>query len=377
MALPAALSGAIVVGWLGGGDAAEASSFRGACAASHSRNLIVVSARTGAVNRSFPDVDQGPVSAVTSDGHGGWFVGGGFGCVGAVSRPSLIHLRSDGRLDPSWKAPVPADRQSSTGFPSVTALARVGSTLYAGGLFGVAAFDVATGARRWVTRVDPLQPGTNSVLSVAASARIVYVAGYLGKVGSTPQRASLVALDAQSGSLLPWKAPALEKGSYVDALALAGSRLYVGGFTSTLGGSPRPGLAALSAGNGALTRWVPDGVGDVDAILVSGGYVFTAGYDGFGVSDSRTGRVPGWVKSLGLHGRHFAASGSIVYLAGDIRNTFTKVAGMPRNNLAAVNVVTHRVTSWAPKVNRYVGVVALAVSGNEVLVAGDFANKLG
>jgi len=39
--------------------------------------------------------------------------------------------------------------------------------------------------------------------------------------------------------------------------------------------------------------------------------------------------------------------------------------------------VTHRVTSWAPKVNRYVGVVALAVSGNEVLVAGDFANKLG
>ena len=80
------------------------------------------------------------------------------------------------------------------------------------------------------------------------------------------------------------------------------------------------------------------------------------------------------MKSLGLHGRHFAASGSIVYLAGDIRNTFTKVAGMPRNNLAAVNVVTHRVTSWAPKVNRYVGVVALAVSGNEVLVAGDFAS---
>jgi hypothetical protein len=83
------------------------------------------------------------------------------------------------------------------------------------------------------------------------------------------------------------------------------------------------------------------------------------------------------VKRLRLNGRHFAVSGSTAYLAGDNRSTFTKIAGLRRNNLAAVNLVTHRLTNWAPKVGRYVGVSTLAASAHEVLLGGDFTNSLG
>ena len=333
---------------------------------------MLISARTGAVNRSFPDVDQGGVSVVLSDGQGGWFVGGGFGCIGGVARPSLVHLRSDGRLDSSWQGTLPADPDSGTGFSPVSALARVGSTLFVGGVFGVAAYDVATGLRRWVTSVVPQEQGANTVVSLAANTSSVYVAGYFAQVAGTVTQ-SLVALDPQNGNLLSWQ-PQFPNGYSVWSLALAGTRLYVGGSLP----SPYSYLAALDANNGTVAPWLPASTGDnVETILVAGGDVFTAGQDGFGVADSRSGRSPGWAKRLGPNARHFAVSGNTVYLAGDDRSTFSKIAGLRRNNLAAVNLATHRLTNWAPKVNRYVGVSTFAASGSEVLLGGDFTNSLG
>ena len=354
----------------------ESSLAGGACQPKAARSLVLVSARTGTVDRSFPDVDRG-VYAVFADGQGGWFVGGYFRCVGAVVRPSLAHLRSNGSLDLAWAAELPR-ASTGQGLPTVVSLARSGGTpyaAYAGGSVGVLALNATTGARLWQA------PVTQSVLGVLRGMGVAVVAGphavYLGgdfrRVGGA-RRASVAALDPRTGRVLAWTAPSIQIGSgpgYVFTLALSGRRLFVGGSFDRVGGKPRSSSAALDTTNGALTAWtlVPAGGGDVDSILVVQDSVFMAGHAYFEVADSRTGhRLP----LAGVTARRFASFGNIVYLGSDQRDPFTQAAGKPRNNLAALDLASGEITRWAPNVARYVSVTTIAASHDQVLVGGDF-----
>ena len=64
----------------------------------------------------------------------------------------------------------------------------------------------------------------------------------------------------------------------VEALALRGNTIYVGGFFTAAGGQPRHNLAALDATTGAPTVWNP-GTSDVSvrALAVSGSTVYIGG----------------------------------------------------------------------------------------------------
>ena len=116
---------------------------------------------TGELDRRWPEAG-GSVLACVADGSGGWYVGGTFSSFAGVARAGLAHLRADGSLD-GWNP-------GANGF--VTALARIGPVVYAGGAFTtaggqprarLAAFDAATGA------VLDWNPGAdNSVYARAA-----------------------------------------------------------------------------------------------------------------------------------------------------------------------------------------------------------------
>src|SRR5215813_12284373 len=60
---------------------------------------------TGAARAPFPRIG-GTVTAIVSDGAGGWFVGGTLTTAGGLSLGDLVHIRSDGSVDPSF-APRP------------------------------------------------------------------------------------------------------------------------------------------------------------------------------------------------------------------------------------------------------------------------------
>ena len=334
-------------------------------------SLALISARSGAVLH----LSKLPVASAVADGRDGWFVSGGFG---------LARLLPNGKLDSAW-----GTRESRNLNCSRCGLVKSGSRLYVAGqrfevvpgtvgearVSVVEAFDASTGARLWVGSAP-----SRDVYALAASSTRVYVGGAFTSVGNV-KRQGLAAFDATTGRLLDWRAPSFhlsDTTSHIGALALSGSRLYVGGLFEAVGDKSRNYIAALDPATGALLPWNPKNAGSaaysVFEILVTRGQVVIAGDDGFAAASARTGRQLGWTSSIGGNAGRFAADGPLVYLGGGLRDPIRAFRG---NNLAAFNLKTGRLTSWAPKLAPYVDVGGIVPSGGQVLVTGMFTDSIG
>ena len=138
---------------------------------------------------------SGAVSVAVSDGGGGWFLRGEINGVGGVSVRGVVHLRSNGTLDPKW-------RLVSNG--EIDALARFGTTLYVGGMFtslsgsrrnGIAAVDTRTnsvlpglhGWRRQRTTASRGSPRSRSQRTVLPCTSAAASSGWTGSVGRRSQ----------------------------------------------------------------------------------------------------------------------------------------------------------------------------------------------
>ncbi|HEX6680192.1 MAG TPA: PQQ-binding-like beta-propeller repeat protein [Gaiellaceae bacterium] len=301
-----------------------------------------------------------PIRTAIADGHGGWFIGGGFIRANGFLRKRLAHIGADGRLDSSWKP------EANGNGVSVTSLARVGGRVYVGGDFA----GLQHRPRLWVGalgthsgRLLPWQPPRGEInypVLLAGEARM-----YLGGYG-VQDASGLTAL--RPDDALPaqgWHAivdTSNIEGGGVRAIARLGGRLYIAGWFGKVDGRPSPGLAALDARTGRLLRdWRPrprprycSGCSDVTALGAGRGLVF-AGVPGAVLAlDPRSGitrwraRVPGSeVNSLALAGQR-------LYVAGDF-------------GLRALDAATGRqLRSWSPPSTQS-GVTA-AQSGGRVLI---------
>lgn len=162
---------------------------------------------------------------------------------------------------------------------SVNAIAQVGCTLYLGGSFTAIGPNTGGGA---ILDNDggALAPGIPNLLAInndvwAAApddAGGWFIGGNFTKVGSAP-RNRLARINAD-GTLHGWDPNA---NSDVNALAVAGSTVYVGGgFTTLDGGTPRNYLAAIGT-DGVLQSWNPNANSFVYALAVYGSTVYAGG----------------------------------------------------------------------------------------------------
>ena len=276
------------------------------------------------------------------------YAGGIFNSIGGQVRHNIAALDATTGTATSWN-PNATGGQAYLGPSVVGALAVSGSTVYAGGGFTsiggqtrnhIAALDATTGA---ATSWDP-NPNLYTVDALGVSGSTVYAGGQFTQIGGQA-RYFLAALDATTGAATGGPGTGWNDywgsgdfGGPVNALALSGSTLYIGGRF----GSPRNLVAALDATTGFPTSWDPN---------ASGGY---GGFD------------PG--------GYSVAASGSTVFAGGD----FTQIGGKARNYLAALDATTAAATSWNPNPNNSNNncgcVLALAVGPDGSLWAGGVFN---
>jgi hypothetical protein len=196
---------------------------------------------------------------------------------------------------------------------------------------------------------DPDTVGVNGrVWDILVAGDTIYLAGAFtqitDEVGSTFQRNNLAAVDAATGQVTSWNPSAINpnnpSNSSVRSMALSsdGTRLFVGGTFTRVGGLARSRLAAVDPVTGAVDNdWKGTGTNNV-------------------------------VRAL-------AVSGERLYLGGD----FTQVMGEPRQHLAAVDTETATLDSvWKPTATKPDGtnsnVYAMDVSadGTRVYVGGLF-----
>ncbi|MCX7017203.1 MAG: hypothetical protein NTW86_32340 [Candidatus Sumerlaeota bacterium] len=332
-----------------------------------------ISATTGKVVGIVSQV-TGQVSACEPDGVGGWYIGGYITQVGSLARNNLAHILADGSVDPAWN-PGPNN--------TVEALAVSGSTLYVGGNFSmigglarnhIAALDCSTGA---ATAWNPADPG-GLVQAVAVSGSTVCIGGnFLGDC--------LYALDAVTGSYIPWGFGIMVNGT-VWALAASGSTVYLGGVFTGVGGQTRLYIAALDAVTGAVAPFNPSADGLVSALAVSGSTVYAGGrFTDIGgqprnliaALDATTGLATGWNPNASSTRVNpcvyaLAVSGSTVYAGGQ----FTTIGGQSRKCIASLDSATGLATAWDPSagISSSVIVTDLAVSGSTVYAGGSFTS---
>src|SRR6266487_4777773 len=143
-----------------------------------------VNGNTGEADFGSPRID-GPVTAVTPDGSGGWLIARTVFGADGIGRSRLMRVRADKSVDPTW--------------------------------------DVSSGA---------------IVNALLATSDRVSVGGGFGSIAGFPRR-NLAALDLATAQPLQWDPSVGGDGEHVRALALAGQTLYVGGAFTSVGGVVR------------------------------------------------------------------------------------------------------------------------------------------
>lgn len=340
--------------------------------------------------RSYVLYIDGSVTAVASDGKGGWYIGGDFGQVGNFNRDQLAHINSNGTVDANWSFTVNGS--------AIKAIVVSGSNIYVGGTFTQITDAVNTYARVNLARLKsdgtvdaawfPNASGTASTVNaLALSGGSLYVGGIFTTIGGISQN-HLAAVNTSNNSAQTWS-PGLASGAtnVIYDIAVSGDTVYVaGGFNGTIGGQSRKYVAGLSASSATAnaTGFNPNPNLPVYTLAVSkdgntvyaGGLFFSGGVlvsigggnlDFLAALNASNGTaILTWTPNPDGLVNDIVVSGDTVYVGG----SFSTISGDSRDYAAALSTNTAAVRDWNPVPDGTVN--TLAVSGGKVYVGGSF-----
>ena len=355
-------------------------------------NGVVLDTANGTRQSGWPTVEGGQVLAAVPDGSGGWFIGGDFDKVGGQSRLNVAHVRSDKTIDSAWN---PGTNNV------VRAMVVSGGYLYIGGDFTtvagitgytrLAALSVTTGVPRndW-TPTASAAVRAMAMATVGGTSYVVITS--LTTVNSVSHR-RLARVRANDGASDGGWLPGILDDN-VNALAIAGSAVYVGGSfdefddPNSSTNLERHGLGSFDLSTGDPTTWTVDvGGGFVNALVHDGSRLYAGGgfttigatnVEGLAAIDPSSGVVDAtWTPdpqvSLGFPNVYaLAVQGPNLVVGG----SFTSIGGEAHDDLAIVDRANGGVaiTAFAPNVMRdeNTEVRAVAVAGSDLYAGGDF-----
>jgi hypothetical protein len=347
------------------------------------RNHIArVGVTTGTVDRSWdPNADRTVRSiAVSPDGSRVYYAGD-FTTVSGAPRAGAAATWGAGPGNGTlinWQPPVAA--------PSAVATSPDSSRVFVGGANALAAYD-ANGAQLWNVGV-----GGGKVASLATSrdGSVVYAGGQFTSAANQP-RNRLAAFDAGSGAIDSSWNPGADGGVSAVTVSDDGTKVYVGGIFNAVRGQERHNLAAVDP-TGALDTWNPNANGAVSALSASGAQVYAGGaFKGLGavprtylaainvVNGGPTGFAP-LIQNLDSTNQPKAGQPPLVQtmaLSADhqrlyIGGIFSHVGGVPRANVAAINLATGQVDPTFDPGEPQGAVRSILLRDNNLFIGGDF-----
>ena len=299
------------------------------------------------------------VRAITSDGNGGWIVGGTFTAVNNQNRGGIAHFDANGTLTGRF-----ADRFETGG--QVNTIIKDGNLLYAGGNFNYFGKIQNNGTAVSTDTGTPdftyAQPNGAIIAAVPDGAGGWYIGGSFTQLGGLSR--NYIARINSDGTVHDWNPNA---GNTVNTIAVAGSTVYAGGNFTSIGGQSRNRIAAIDATTGLVTAWNPNANGAVNTIIVAGSTVYAGGIftsiggqtrNRIAALDATTGSASSWNPNANGTVNTIAVAGSIVYTGG----SFTNIGGQTRNRIAALDATTGLATTWDPNASSTVNTIAVAGS---------------
>jgi hypothetical protein len=292
------------------------------------------------------------------------YAGGYFTTAGGI--PANHIAKWDGN---SWSAMgTGVSRQLGQYTPGVFGLALLGSNLYAGGAFSAAGESTASGIAKWAgSSWSALGSGMNGyVNALAVSGSDLYMGGEFTKVFSATGYITANYIAKWNGS--SWSALGSGMNGAVRCLAVLGSNVYAGGGFTNAGGTAANFIAKWNG-----SSWSPMGSGmnsDVAALAIIGSDLYAGGFF-TRAGGSTVNYIAKWNGSswshvgTGISGSGLfalAVSGSDLYAGG----AFTTAGGIPAANIAKWNG-----SSWSALGSGVDNTVyALAASGSGDVYAG-------
>jgi hypothetical protein len=323
------------------------------------------------------------------------YVGGLFTSAGGVSANRVARFNTQTN---TWSRLGTGSSNGVNG--GVAALAVVGNEVYVGGFFteagGVSANNVArfnTQTNTWSTLGTGSSNGVSGVIGVTVTALAVVgnevvVGGRFTEAGGV----SAIRVARFNTQTNTWST--LGTGSsngvdgYVNALAVVGNEVFVGGDFTSAGGVSANNVARFNTQTNtwsSLGTGSSNGVNDYvyalavvgNEVVVGGEFTSAGGVSANGVArfntQTNTWSSLGTGSSNGVSGVGVAALavvGNEVFVGGG----FTSAGGVSANNVARFNTQTNTWSTLGTGSSNGVSstVRALAVVGNEVFVGGGF-----
>jgi hypothetical protein len=324
-----------------------------------------------------------------------------------VRRDHLAAVGNGGTMLADWNPAADDEVQALLASPD-------GRRIYAGGMFHhiggkpavrLAAIDAVTGVLD-PSFTPPRLDGVVRALGLSPDGKVLYVGGDFGQLtaadGTVADRPHLAALDAATGSLIPWLPPrdaggryyghtgtpdkSRPGGVYAIAPSADGTTVHIGGTFLSFGG--HSGLVSLDAATGQPTPWQAKIDRPVFGLTRGGdGHTFYAAAGGPGglLSAFRPHGPPAGVWQVKTDGDNMAVveTAASVYLIGHYDNIVQRDSscyqycpdGQPREHLSAFDR-SGNVEGWNPTANTPTGPYAAVADGTHLYVVGEFT-KIG
>ena len=327
---------------------------------------------------------QGRVSCVASDG-ANLYVGGDFTFIGGQGRAGVA------KIAPAGSASVSAWNPNLSVSIGMHSIIPSGGDVYLGGYMTsgqlVAKVNASTGAPSAGWNPSTFAgSGTISVQKLALDSNGgVYAVGSFTSVGGVA-RDRAVKLSGTTGVVdTNWNANisgSIAPGNILRSVFVDSGFVYIAGDFLSAGGLSRGGFARTNTTTGAVdAAWAPrcDKFGysifaQGDSIYLGGDFRQISGATALGVAkvDPNVGspipeyvvqaESPGLVKAMARQPDGKLVIGGQFYLA----------EGLRRQNIARLNADGTLDRTWAPGAN--LDVLALAISGTDIFVGGEFTN---
>jgi hypothetical protein len=203
------------------------------------------------------------------------------------------------------------------------------------------------------------------VRTFASANGVVFVGGDFNGIDGQP-RSGLAALDALTGTVLPFRA---DVDGFVYSLLATPTRLFVAGRFDSVGGVRCRNLAVIElASHRVLSDWCPEPDESVEALALSPSALYVVGefdrvsgrsHAGAVAIDPDDAAVLPWDPKVHCCGANdVVVDGTTVYIAGVL------------NGVAAFDATTGAAV-WAPKLSSFANTVRVDKAG--VYVGGPFA----